>query len=175
MTNETTPPDPRIECQSGFLTPAECSALIEEARERVAPHHDPAANQGDTWGIEDWSPVVGRVVSHLGQHAARWQLRVDQSRLAVIRYVVGQRIAVHRDWSALSLTVQLSGPDDYGGGLLLLDAGDRALVAPREAGTCVTFGGNIAHEVTPVTAGERWALVGWAYGPGSRPRGRGRW
>lgn len=66
----------------------------------------------------------------------------------------------------LSMTVQLSDPDDYAGGELLLHVGHKKpLKAPVERGSVIVFPSNILHEVTPVKAGRRYSLVTWAHGP----------
>jgi PKHD-type hydroxylase len=63
----------------------------------------------------------------------------------------------------ISITVQLSGPDDYAGGDLELNTG-KILSAPREAGAIVLFPSFMLHRVAPVTKGERWSVVGWVQG-----------
>ncbi len=63
----------------------------------------------------------------------------------------------------ISITTQLSGPDDYAGGDLELNTG-RLLSAPKEAGAIVLFPSFVLHRVTPVTQGHRWAIVGWVQG-----------
>ena len=67
----------------------------------------------------------------------------------------------------LSLSLQLSGPDEYDGGLLefsSLSPGEDA----RRLGTAVFFPSYLAHRVSPVTRGVRRSLVAWAYGPAFR-------
>lgn len=63
----------------------------------------------------------------------------------------------------ISITVQLSGPDDYEGGDLELNTG-KILSAPKEAGAIVLFPSFMLHRVTPVTKGQRWSIVGWVQG-----------
>ena len=92
--------------------------------------------------------------------------------LQVARYAPGQ----HYDWHAdmglsgptsfrkLSLSVQISPPDAYQGGALeVLDQGT-ARAAPRTEGAICLFPSYAVHRVAPVTAGERWSLVGWFKG-----------
>jgi len=65
----------------------------------------------------------------------------------------------------MSITVQLSSPDDYEGGDLeiqLIDAQDFS--APREIGSVSVFPSFMKHRVTPVTKGTRYSLVVWASG-----------
>ncbi len=65
----------------------------------------------------------------------------------------------------LSLTVQLSAPEDYDGGQLELRDGDEIVSGPRDAGTIVAFPSWVIHRVTPVTRGLRRSLVVWVGGP----------
>lgn len=65
----------------------------------------------------------------------------------------------------LSVTLQLSDPADYEGGDLLLHVGPEGDVMPRKKGMMILFPSFMLHEVTPVTAGQRYSLVTWAHGP----------
>ena len=67
----------------------------------------------------------------------------------------------------LSFTIQLSDPDEYEGGDLLLYRFklDDPVAAQKEKGLLVAFPSFTIHEVTPVTKGTRYSLVGWAHGP----------
>lgn len=64
----------------------------------------------------------------------------------------------------LSITIQLSDPDDYEGGDLLLHYGVDPITAPREQAKLVAFPSYMLHEVTPVTKGTRYSLVAWITG-----------
>jgi PKHD-type hydroxylase len=67
----------------------------------------------------------------------------------------------------LSITVQLSDPDSYEGGDLVIDNGPRlvdAFRAPRDRGSVTVFPSFMKHRVTPVTKGVRHSLVVWASG-----------
>lgn len=77
----------------------------------------------------------------------------------------GERVAAHRK---LSMSVMLTGPDEYEGGDLQLVLGgnpDRALVLRPPLGAAVIFYSHIPHRVTPVTKGDRASMVTWACGP----------
>ncbi|HSE39393.1 MAG TPA: 2OG-Fe(II) oxygenase [Acidobacteriota bacterium] len=76
----------------------------------------------------------------------------------------------------LSLTVQLTPPENYEGGNLLLfgDKNDMVLNPSnfskniqqrREFGAAIIFPSFLEHEVTPVTKGTRHSLVAWMEGP----------
>lgn len=66
----------------------------------------------------------------------------------------------------LSFSIQLSHPEEYDGGeLLLYPNGLQPLQSPKERGWMTAFRSNIIHEVVPVTRGTRLSLVGWVQGP----------
>ena len=65
----------------------------------------------------------------------------------------------------LSFSIQLSDDNSYEGGDLLLYAGEDYDTAPRRKGTIIAFPSFALHEVTPVTSGVRYSLVGWVCGP----------
>lgn len=84
----------------------------------------------------------------------------------------------HRDPNAagkirkLSVTVNLSHPDEYEGGNLRFDCGphtrgDRFVECEeiRPRGSIVVFPSHIYHQVTPVESGTRRSLVMWSLGP----------
>jgi len=64
----------------------------------------------------------------------------------------------------LSFVVQLSDPNEYEGGELQLHYGDTPTIIPKEKGLIVFFPSYILHEVTQVTKGNRYTLVGWVHG-----------
>lgn len=67
----------------------------------------------------------------------------------------------------LSFSVQLSDPASYEGGDLIFDLPDE-LCPPKESvrklGTVIIFPSFVRHMVTPVTKGERHAMVSWVEG-----------
>jgi len=66
----------------------------------------------------------------------------------------------------LSVTVQLSEPDDYEGGELQMQGPDGALyTCPKERGTVIVFDSRTLHRVRPIKSGIRKSLVGWVNGP----------
>ena len=64
----------------------------------------------------------------------------------------------------LSLSVQLSAPDDYAGGELVV-AGYENEKPVKEIGSVIVFPSYLSHRVNEVTAKERWSLVAWVHGP----------
>jgi len=70
-------------------------------------------------------------------------------------------------WRKVSITVQLSGPDDYEGGDLEIFQGgpyeeERFIKAPKKAGCVFIFPSYMLHRVTPVTKGIRKSFVLWS-------------
>lgn len=76
----------------------------------------------------------------------------------------------HTDFSDLaplrkiSISVQLSRPEDYEGGDLQLFFRDPPYTMERTRGAFIAFPGFAVHRVTPVTRGTRWSLVAWVSG-----------
>jgi len=64
----------------------------------------------------------------------------------------------------LSISVQLSDPQDYEGGQLALHLGGEPLNTPNEQGKLIAFPSYTMHEVKPVTEGTRYSLVAWVTG-----------
>lgn len=65
----------------------------------------------------------------------------------------------------LSLSLQLSDPDEYEGGDLELWFGGEPVKASRQRGMTTFFPSYVMHRVAPVTKGERYSLVAWISGP----------
>jgi len=64
----------------------------------------------------------------------------------------------------LSLSVQLSSPDDYVGGEFLIHGYENEKPV-KEIGSVIVFPSYLSHRVNEVSAGERWSLVAWVHGP----------
>lgn len=64
----------------------------------------------------------------------------------------------------LSLSVQLTDPEEYEGGELQLMTGSKPQVMIKEKGGVVVFPSYMLHRVTPVSKGERMSLVTWMHG-----------
>lgn len=69
----------------------------------------------------------------------------------------------------LSVTVNLSDPNDYRGGSLKLGAVEQPDPADlRACGSMLVFPSFVEHGVTPLLAGQRYSLVAWFSGPNWR-------
>jgi len=68
----------------------------------------------------------------------------------------------------LSITIQLSDPNDYEGGDLLVYTSSKKTPTNKKRGIITIFPSFMLHEVTPVTKGTRYSLVTWISGPAFR-------
>jgi PKHD-type hydroxylase len=65
----------------------------------------------------------------------------------------------------LSISIQLTNPDEYQGGeLKLYDGEEEGTIMDKAQGTLIMFPSYVLHEVMPVTKGERNSLVTWVTG-----------
>ncbi len=64
----------------------------------------------------------------------------------------------------ISITIQLSDPDDYVGGDLEIWTGNGLQTCARQKGSALLFPSYMLHRVTPVTSGTRKSLVLWVGG-----------
>jgi len=64
----------------------------------------------------------------------------------------------------LSITVQLSDPEDYEGGTFEFDE-CQTPAAAKAKGTILVFPSYLRHRVSPLTSGTRKSLVAWFHGP----------
>jgi PKHD-type hydroxylase len=65
----------------------------------------------------------------------------------------------------LSFSVQLSSEENYSGCELKLYYDNKPVTAPKNLGMLIAFSSMVLHEVTPITKGTRYSLVGWVHGP----------
>jgi PKHD-type hydroxylase len=138
--------DPMRISHTAWMARDPASAWIYDRLERAARLLNHQVYRFDLSGFSDlfqYSVYHGHEGGHFGWH-------IDQVRTAA-----------HRK---LSFSLQLSGPDDYAGGELVIH-GAQPATAPRTRGALVAFPSYALHRVTPVTAGTRRALVFWCAGP----------
>ena len=76
---------------------------------------------------------------------------IDKTNAAIIR--------------KLSVSIQLTDPEEYEGGDLSVFIDSNATRVGREQGKLILFPSYIVHEVSPITEGTRHSLVGWITGP----------
>jgi PKHD-type hydroxylase len=65
----------------------------------------------------------------------------------------------------LSFVLQLSDPSEYDGGELRLHCSHHPIAIPKQKGLVAFFPSYMLHEVTEITKGNRYTLVGWVHGP----------
>jgi PKHD-type hydroxylase len=93
-----------------------------------------------------------------------------------IQYTVYEAGGGHYDWHMdigcntasrrkISITIQLSDPDEYEGGDLEFMIGKDVQKVSREKGCTIVFPSYFMHRVTPVTKGTRKSIVLWISGP----------
>jgi len=166
------------------FTPLEIKAIIAlgEANEldqgRTGGKHSPEIrdsfvqflfpNATTQWIFEKLSGVINEM------NARYWGFDLSgfEQGLQFTRYEApGQHYEWHCDSGMmtgrrkLSLTVQLSDPDDYEGGDLELCWGPKPMQAKRDLSMMTVFPSWTLHRVTPVTKGTRYSLVAWVSGP----------
>lgn len=81
------------------------------------------------------------------------------------KHIDTMRISQFESMRKLSFSVQLSDPESYDGGELLLHFSENPVVLPKTLGSIYFFPSFTLHEVKPVTKGTRYSLVGWVVGP----------
>jgi PKHD-type hydroxylase len=64
----------------------------------------------------------------------------------------------------LSISIQLSSPEDYEGGELALHISNQPSIMGKELGKLIAFPSYTLHEVFPVTKGTRYSLICWVSG-----------
>tara|TARA_Y100001963_G_C6701848_1_gene409867 strand:+ start:134 stop:757 length:624 start_codon:yes stop_codon:yes gene_type:complete len=137
------------------------------------------------FSYESWinCMLYGYVCSANAQNFGYKLSGTDKEGFQFTRYGVGDYYSLHRDFSIarnapshtrkLSVTVQLSDPNTYEGGDLLMemcayddDPEDRRKdhKITRGKGSIIVFDSRLPHEVTPVTKGTRYSLVKWVHG-----------
>ena len=151
------------------IEPADCDRIIASAGDPVASGNGSYFLLDDVLDRGLQAALISRVQA---ANAQWWRLDVDQFYIAAKRYRPGEQHTQHQDWvpghSATRKIVgawQLSPPDAYEGGDLVVTYGPHRLTVPRDRGTFYALPCWTVHEVQPVTAGERWSLIVNGYGP----------
>jgi PKHD-type hydroxylase len=165
------------------FTPEECSQLIVD----FAPHLKPASvetlDPAQSAGIRKSSAVfvfpnmstnwvferLGEAIREINDAVYGFDAREFREGFQFTRYEVGEYYGPHFDIGPgrlaerkLSLTVQLSAPEDYTGGELIIHP---EFVAAKDRGSMTVFPSFMCHNVSPVKTGVRYSLVSWLAGP----------
>jgi len=73
--------------------------------------------------------------------------------------------AINMPVRKLSISIQLTDPEEYEGGeLKLYDGEEEGIIVNKTQGTLIIFPSYVLHEVMPLTKGERNSLVTWVTG-----------
>lgn len=174
-----------------MLSPAECQTLtmlgVTDVGMREAGmynHTDGTTLYGDArqskiaWLRMPQDPAIQSIfdtVEEINETFFKFRLdRDDNMGLQFTTYEPGGHYTWHRDWNVselanrkLSVVIQLSSPNQYGGGGLEIYTGHdgSAYEAPRQQGAMLVFPSFMMHRVVPVDWGTRYSLVLWATGP----------
>jgi len=143
-----------------------------------------------SWISDVWLKILLEPYIQKANHMAGWNFDlVDSEDCQFTIYNQGQYYSWHTDsdvkiyenkhWYGLmrklSVTVSLSDPEDYEGGLLEFDLRNIGQINTSEIikckeilprGSIVVFPSYTWHRVSPVTKGTRLSLVQWNLGPG---------
>jgi predicted 2-oxoglutarate/Fe(II)-dependent dioxygenase YbiX len=185
MGNEPTPPPFRMfATTSGLLTVSEMDSLIADNAPSVthgrlgSGHEDEEIRRSRIvfLHIEERNEWLFRRVWEAAQEFNRQFLGADvtgiENNIQLARYDSDDRgfYNWHTDFAQvapnrkISISVQLSQPEDYEGGDLELFFGKEPYKTERARGTLIAFPSFVLHRVTPVTRGTRWSLVAWISG-----------
>jgi len=104
-----------------------------------------------------------------------WNIDIDSmgEKIQYAEYDVNDHFSWHSDVGStdietrrkISVTVQLSGPEEYEGGDLQFWIGPYPHTVNKKKGTIIVFPSVIPHRVTQITKGKRKSLVIWITGP----------
>lgn len=154
-------------CESHSLHDGQLNQQRENYRNASAAWIKPDADC--RWIYERVAAMIARLNGWY-----RYELFGFLEPLHFVRYDTGGKFDWHLDCGGdrtvtrkLSVTVQLSPPEDYeGGSLEFCPQGE--LHRCRYHGAATVFPSMLAHRVTPVTRGVRRAIVAWIHGPSFR-------
>ena len=168
-----------------LLSAAQCEALIAELR-RSAEAQAPVYGLGERPAVHSLARRTTLLTAPAEIRAAVSSLfeglrETLSDRFGVslamfeepqfLRYTTGDYFVAHQDGNTpiivddsrhrrVSLILFLSDPASYSGGELVFH-GTTKESAPAHRGTILAFRSELTHEVTAVTAGERYTIVTW--------------
>jgi PKHD-type hydroxylase len=167
---------------NNLFTPEECSKIIEIGNKKLkkaTAENDPlrAVRESEiAWLFysEELEFVFRRVtdaVLNLNEQFFKFDLFGIAEGFQFTRYDAPTgHYGLHIDRTLngpvrkLSLTIQLSSPEDYEGGDLVLQLSKDPDLMSKELGKMIVFPSYVLHEVRPVTKGTRYSLVAWITG-----------
>jgi PKHD-type hydroxylase len=178
------PPFPSHAVASGFLTDVEIDRLIAEHQSLVSEGKlgaggiDPAVRRSQVVFLgteEKYRWLYERVWAAARECNRRFfaaDIQTVEPNLQLGRYDSSDQgfYTWHTDFAdirplrKISISIQLSRPEDYEGGDLELLYSNTPLRLERTRGSFIAFPSFMLHRVTPVTRGTRWSLVAWILG-----------
>jgi hypothetical protein len=173
----------RLAVIEALFTPQECLKLIAE----FTPHLKPALvedltadqslnirrssavfvppSESTNWVFER----LGEAIREINDSIYGFDASQFREGFQFTRYEAGEYYGPHFDIGPgrlterkLSSTVQLSAPEDYTGGELVIYP---EFVAPKSQGSLTVFPSFMCHNVNPVKTGVRYSMVSWVSGP----------
>jgi PKHD-type hydroxylase len=165
------------------FSPDECVQLVAEFTPRLEPAYVETLDVAQSASIRKSSAVfiapskstnwvferLSKAVREINDTVYGFDVSQFREGFQFTRYEVGEFYGPHFDIGPgklterkLSLTVQLSTPDEYTGGELVIYP---EFVAPKDQGTMTVFPSFMCHDVRPVKTGVRYSLVSWLAGP----------
>ena len=173
----------RLAAIQGVFTPDECLRLIRDFTPHLKPASVDELDPDQSAPIRKSSAVfvfpseptnwvferLGKAIREINDAVYGFDVRQFREGFQFTRYETGEYYGPHFDIGPgklterkLSSTVQLSDPDEYTGGELIIYPD---FVAPKERGSMTVFPSFMCHDVRPVKTGVRYSLVSWLAGP----------
>jgi len=165
------------------FTPEECGQLIADFTPHLKPASVEALDSAQSASIRKSSAVFvfpnrstnwvferfANAIREINDAVYGFDVREFREGFQFTRYEVGEYYGPHFDIGPgklterkLSLTVQLSSPEEYTGGELIIYP---EFVAAKDQGSMTVFPSFMCHNVCPVKTGVRYSLVSWLAGP----------
>jgi PKHD-type hydroxylase len=173
----------RLAAVQMVFAPEECLQLIADFEPLLKPALVETMDLTQSAGIRKSSAVfvapdqstgwvferLGKAIREINQDVYGFDVSQFREGFQFTRYEVGEYYGPHFDIGPgklaerkLSLTVQLSAPEQYTGGELIIYP---EFVAPKDQGTMTVFPSFMCHNVCPVKTGVRYSMVSWLAGP----------
>lgn len=167
------------------FTPEECARIIDIGESKIPQKASVINESADNKGIRDstiswlnpsddmewaYSRITG-IVTNLNSRFFNFDLFGFIEGFQFTKYQPpGGKYGRHIDKvlggtiRKLSIVIQLSAPEDYEGGELVILNSEPGIKVNKSQGYMTVFPSYTLHEVTPVTKGTRYSLVAWIAG-----------
>jgi PKHD-type hydroxylase len=130
-------------------------------------------NEENKWIYEK----IANIVSFVNAVHFKYDISGITHGIQLIEYRSEDKVQGHYDWHVdsgngqpasrkISVTIQLSDPEDYEGCELIINNHAHIVTGTKEKGSVHLFPSYMLHKVEHVTKGTRYALVIWVHGPG---------